>query len=217
VVHHYEAHVQNDPTKVLGCTNAILERSRLRCRANVRSVATKDAEYHNHEAGSDMRLRLRHFLRKSQALARSGQAEISAFESWRGATGQGHCNALSPFLIQTPLMSHRKRKYRQRSDTCNSQYDQPDGPLSPHADPTLFIVAHEADIIRGPQAARTADSLEVGINIDGKGGSRIGDGLLKWEWSNGAGGSSERGDVWVDRYVVLHVIDSNPAVPSIGL
>ena len=113
-------------------------------------------------------------------------------------------------------MSHRKRKYRQRSDTYNNQYDQSEGPSLACQDPTLFIVAHEADIIRGPQAARTADSLEVFTNIDGKGGARIGDGLLKWE-GNARG---ERGDMWVDRYVRLSN-DQHPApvpVPStIGL
>jgi hypothetical protein len=76
-------------------------------------------------------------------------------------------------------MSHRKRKHRQRSETHNSQYDQSEGHSLARPDPTLFIVAHEADIIRGPQAARTADSLEVFTNVDGKGGSRIGDGLAQ--------------------------------------
>jgi hypothetical protein len=89
--------------------------------------------------------------------------------------------------------------------------------LSPRADPTLFIVAHEADIIRGPQAARTADLLEVGTNVDGKGGSRIGDGLLKWEKSDGTSADSERGDVWVDRCVVFRVVESNAAVLSVSL
>ena len=95
-------------------------------------------------------------------------------------------------------MSHRKRKHRQRSDTYNTQYEQSESPLLARQDPTLFIVAHEADIIRGPQAARTADSLEVFTNVDGNGGSRIGDGLLKWE-GNARG---EHGDMWVDRYVL---------------
>jgi hypothetical protein len=96
-------------------------------------------------------------------------------------------------------MSHRKRKHRQRSDTYSSQYDQSEGPSLAHPDPTLFIVAHEADIIRGPQAARTADSLEVFTNVDGKGGLRIGDGLLKWEGKT----RGEHGDMWVDRYARL--------------
>ena len=114
-------------------------------------------------------------------------------------------------------MSHRKRKHRQRSDTHSNQYDlaQPSSSSSStRPDHSLFIVAHEADIIRGPQAARSADSLEVGINIDGLGGSRIGEGLIKWESSTGSSskvGSCDRnrdaegdGDdmcQWVDRYV----------------
>ncbi|KAH9953097.1 hypothetical protein BC827DRAFT_1250525, partial [Russula dissimulans] len=99
-------------------------------------------------------------------------------------------------------MSHRKRKHRQRSDAysnsnvINNQYDPPASPSSTttRPDPSLFIVAHEADIIRGPQAARSADSLEYGINVDGQGGSRIGEGLIKWE---------SGGDMWVDRCVRL--------------
>jgi len=116
----------------------------------------------------------------------------------------GVARRLPRFLLcverPTRRMSHRKRKYRQRSNTHNSQYDNPDSPSSLRVDPTLFIVAHEADIIRGPQAARAADSLEVGINVDGKGGSRIGDALIKWE-GNGIGEESESGNMWVDRCV----------------
>ena len=108
-------------------------------------------------------------------------------------------------------MSHRKRKHRQRSDTYNSVYDQSEGSSLARPDPSFFIVAHEADIIRGPQAARTADSLEVFTNVDGNGGSRIGDGLLKWE-SNG-----EHGDMWVDRYARLSYPsnDEHPAPVSV--
>src|SRR5882672_8745847 len=104
------------------------------------------------------------------------------------------------------MMSHRKRKHRQRSDTHNNnQYDLVQASSSssssarPGPDHSLFIVAHEADIIRGPQAARSADSLEIGINVDG--GPRVGEGLIKWEC--GAGGDE---DVWVDRYVRLFVL-----------
>ena len=104
-------------------------------------------------------------------------------------------------------MSHRKRKHRQWSDAYNNQYDQPANPSSTRADPSLFIVAHEADVIRGPQAARTADSLEVGINVDGQGGSRIGDGLIKWE--GGPGAAAEGGGMWVDRCVRLFVLSWN--------
>ena len=98
-------------------------------------------------------------------------------------------------------MSHRKRKHRQRSDTYSNQYDPPTTSTT-RPDPSLFIVAHEADIIRGPQAARTADSLEVGINVDGQGGSRVGDGLIKWECKVGRDAEGAL-DIWVDRYVRL--------------
>ena len=108
-------------------------------------------------------------------------------------------NAIS---FKPTRMSHRKRKHRQRSDTYNNQYDPPATPSSTRPDLSLFIVAHEADIIRGPQAARTADSLEVGINVDGRGGSRVGDGLIKWECKVGGGDvEGADADVWVDRYV----------------
>ena len=99
-------------------------------------------------------------------------------------------------------MSHRKRKHRQRSDTYSNQYEPPAASTT-RPDPSLFIVAHEADIIRGPQAARTADSLEVGINVDGQGGSRIGEGLIKWECKVGRDAEGAA-DIWVDRYVRLY-------------
>jgi|SRR6267154_5656798 len=100
-------------------------------------------------------------------------------------------------------MSHRKRKHRQRSDTHSNQYDLQASSSSTRPDHSLFIVAHEADIIRGPQAARLADSLEVGINVDGQGGSRIGEGLIKWESKVGSTSDAvaEGCDMWVDRYV----------------
>lgn len=105
-------------------------------------------------------------------------------------------------------MSHRKRKYRQRSDTHSNQYDLAQASSSSTStrppDHSLFIIAHEADIIRGPQAARSADLLEVGINIDGQGGSRIGEGLIKWESSSSSKRDAEEAarDMWVDRYVI---------------
>jgi hypothetical protein len=106
-------------------------------------------------------------------------------------------------------MSHRKRQRRQRSDTHSNQYDLQAASSPTRPDHSLFIVAHEADIIRGPQAARLADSLEVGTNVDGHGGSRIGQGLIKWESKVGGSSSSGRrdaeggGDMWVDRYVYI--------------
>ena len=57
-------------------------------------------------------------------------------------------------------------------------------------DPTLFVVAHEADIVRGPRGAYSADSLESSNE------ARTGDGLLKLSWE-GLGDH----EIWVDRYV----------------
>ncbi len=99
-------------------------------------------------------------------------------------------------------MSHRKRKHRQRSDNHSSQYDHSEDPSLARQVATLFIVAHEADIIRGPEAARAADSLEVFTNVDGKGGSRIGESLIKRE---GNAHEEHGGDMWVDRCVRLPV------------
>ena len=136
-------------------------------------------------------------------------------------TQQIHASLYSNFLFNhcsISAMSHRKRKYRQRSDRDNThnnnQYDLVQASslssIQRPTDHSLFIVAHEADIVRGPQAARSADSLEVGINVDGRGGSRIGEGLIKWESKVGSGGSSHwhdrdrdaEGGMWVDRYVI---------------
>ncbi|KAN0109055.1 hypothetical protein V8E52_009689 [Russula decolorans] len=113
-------------------------------------------------------------------------------------------------------MSHRKRQRRQRSDTHSNQYDLQAASSPTRPDHSLFIVAHEADIIRGPQAARLADSLEVGTNVDGHGGSRIGEGLIKWESKVGGSSSSGGrdaeggGDMWVDRYDARLLLDALP-------
>jgi hypothetical protein len=45
--------------------------------------------------------------------------------------------------------------------------------------------------------------LEIGINVDGQGGSRIGEGLIKWESEVGSSRDAEEGDMWVDRYVKI--------------
>ena len=43
-----------------------------------------------------------------------------------------------------------------------------------------------------------ANSLEVGINVDGEAGSRIGHGLIQWETEVVT--DPEGGGMWVDRY-----------------
>lgn len=67
----------------------------------------------------------------------------------------------------------KKRKNRPY-DT--QEYDQ--SHLQP--DTLLFIQAHEADLVHGPQAAATATSLEVGEAGNGGGHTRVGDALIRW-------------------------------------
>lgn len=84
-------------------------------------------------------------------------------------------------------MAHwqRKRKHQARfphpSKTTTTVFsDQNEGHGPP--DPALFIEAHEADIIRGPQAGDAARSLEFEY-ISGEGSNRkihVGDSLIKW-------------------------------------
>ena len=104
-------------------------------------------------------------------------------------------------------MSSRKRKYRgqhlhrtrgryQPEEEEDESWQEPEQHWQRPAervheyDPSLFIVAHEADIERGPGAARTADTLEA--RLVGQPGSRLI--RLGWEALDGE-------DVWVDRCV----------------
>ena len=101
-----------------------------------------------------------------------------------------------------PRMSSRKRKHRgQHPDRTRGRFEEEDGgwdepeqhwqrPAEHEYDPALHIVAHEADIERGPGAARMADSLEA--RMTNQPGSR----LIRLGWE-ALGGK----DVWVDRYV----------------
>ena len=96
-------------------------------------------------------------------------------------------------------------------------------------DTQLFIQAHEADLIHGPQAAAAARSLEIREAGSGEEQNFVGDGLIRWgshvdsradeeDEDEGmtlsrlreeesplgtqaeARGSGGRGGVWVDRY-----------------
>lgn len=80
--------------------------------------------------------------------------------------------------------------------------------LRSEPDPTLFIVAHEADVIRGPHAESAAAALEVRED-DGTDRSGVGSGLIRWDLvslksvdEEGKESAGEEADtVWVDRYV----------------
>ena len=96
------------------------------------------------------------------------------------------------------MTSLRKRKHAPRYRVQPSADHE--------VDPSLFIQAHEADIISGPQALQTARSLEVKTLPSGS--RRVGDALIRWdpvgsEEVGGDGQVLQRGDddgVWVDRY-----------------
>lgn len=102
-------------------------------------------------------------------------------------------------------MSKRKsEQYRgnKNREFVSSRHREPD--------PLLFIQAHEADVIRGPQGHAAALALEV----RGTGEELIiGEGLMKWggepdaktdergdDTSRRAGCEDEGPPVWVDRY-----------------
>ncbi|KAA1475316.1 hypothetical protein DENSPDRAFT_420265 [Dentipellis sp. KUC8613] len=112
------------------------------------------------------------------------------------------------------MSSSRKRKYRARTYAVDPSPWPPAAETSAshtaEPDPALFIVAFEADLVRGPQAISAAQSLEVSP------GDRAGDsasqepqrggGLIKWERADG----DDDGDVWIDRYDALLLLDALP-------
>lgn len=96
----------------------------------------------------------------------------------------------------------RKRKGRTYSNSHPSHAFPNDEHEHPAIDYSLFIQAHEADLVRGPQAHAAARSLEV-ERQEGR-VVWVGDGLIKWETAgrnedNAESTSSQEG-VWVDRY-----------------
>ena len=112
-------------------------------------------------------------------------------------------------------MYSRKRKqrpeYRRREDSHN-------GAASSAPDAALFVVAHEADVVRGPQATLAAQSLEVVQYLPGQPPRKnVGHALIRWGASSGFGRQPDvdeddhrvreshdgQGEIWVDRYVIL--------------
>ena len=103
----------------------------------------------------------------------------------------------------------KKRKTRPFELSGNIERHEPD--------PSLFIQAYEADLVRGPSAKSAARSLEV---TKGKSAQVVGDALIQWKADgrprdnspsaedHASIGSHARNDdslhdeggVWVDRY-----------------
>ena len=127
------------------------------------------------------------------------------------------------------MASARKRKQRPEFNTNHSsiRHEAEQAEQGHNLDPSLFIQAYEADVIRGPHASEAAESLEAfaydtatdcPVQV-----RKIGDALIQWG-ENQLGkpsafpgdedeiiGSSrqaiklqndEQNAVWVDRYVV---------------
>ena len=122
----------------------------------------------------------------------------------------------------------RKRKYHPTPPayahrTTSASDPDPD----PDINPALFVQAHEADVIRGPEARIAARALEV----DGVGGRLVvGDGLIRWggaeqskpgrkevgalldfegssdDDDDGGRDDSDERAVWVDRYALSYII-----------
>ncbi|KAI0710901.1 hypothetical protein C8Q76DRAFT_739137 [Earliella scabrosa] len=125
-------------------------------------------------------------------------------------------------------MSHRAKKRKTRP------YERPEAGIErQEPDPSLFIQAHEADLVRGPQARQAARSLEVTRE-----GEKlvIGNGLL--QWTGGLRHSFQEDNVeehvqlrsddlhrveekpgaecgiWVDRYDARLLLEALPDVAS---
>jgi hypothetical protein len=123
--------------------------------------------------------------------------------------------------------STRKRKHRAKAIQSVYGFDSQtntNAPANPAvSDPALFIQAHEAEVIRGPQAHIAASSLEVNISESGSSSqSIVGEGLIRWrdagpnavrrlrviagfdgeddEEDDDGQFQDERPAVWVDRY-----------------
>jgi hypothetical protein len=121
-------------------------------------------------------------------------------------------------------MASRKRKYHPTaSENAYASTSQTNSNVSINtyvADPdaALVVQAHEADVVRGPQAKIAARSLEVDVNRSGLGTySTVGDGLIRWggagpntvkrqemmiEFDGDDEWNDESGAVWVDRYAL---------------
>ncbi|KAI0700831.1 hypothetical protein C8T65DRAFT_657291 [Cerioporus squamosus] len=131
---------------------------------------------------------------------------------------------------------HLKKRKRRLYDTHG--HADPDGENQPHL--SLFVQAHEADLVHGPQAKNAARSLEV-VCVDGKEQPDVvGDGLIQWRGvrsniNSGLGvslsndedhlqlqgraessedASDDRAGYWVDRYDARLLLESLPDVSS---
>jgi hypothetical protein len=97
------------------------------------------------------------------------------------------------------MPSSRKRKHvaYRKSSWAAEDTGTVDSVVEP-ANAALFIQAHEADIVRGPQAS-VARSMEI-VASGGRPGLEVGDGLVRW----GGGGVGARKGKGRDMGIVVH-------------
>jgi|SRR6266550_3794410 len=110
-------------------------------------------------------------------------------------------------------MYQYSRKRKQRPE--HGRRDSTDGSETRREpDSALYVVAHEADIVRGPQAALAAGSLEVVEYLPNQPPrKRIGEALIRWgtpqrqsvfhdedDYAEERQESQE--EIWVDRWVI---------------
>ncbi|KAH7914895.1 hypothetical protein BJ138DRAFT_1170279 [Hygrophoropsis aurantiaca] len=114
-----------------------------------------------------------------------------------------------------------KRKFQGKT---NRTIAQPSEESPPAVDYSLYIQAHEADLIRGPQATTVAQSIDVAAYINGTLDRGTGHGLIKWGVPSSAGSfdqsdilptvTQEQEVLWVDRYDARLLLDSLPIVTA---
>ena len=110
---------------------------------------------------------------------------------------------------------YQSRKRKQRPDRRRDEsFNTDDSETRREPDSALYVVAHEADIVRGPQAALAARSLEVvEYLLDQPPRKRIGEALVKLgtpqrqsvfhdedDYAEERQESEE--EIWVDRWVI---------------
>ncbi|OBZ72861.1 hypothetical protein A0H81_06845 [Grifola frondosa] len=122
-------------------------------------------------------------------------------------------------------MSSKSRKRKQRTYDYPISVQSSEGPIQ--SDSSLFIQAHEADLVRGPQAVAAARSLEIEYSGGIRRPVRVGDGLIKWsggEVKNEVVDPDEEADdqdipdtddgIWLDRYDARLLLDALPTIPA---
>lgn len=94
----------------------------------------------------------------------------------------------------------QKRKYKHFNPRDNDNHDHDEGAAAESSHASLYIQAHEADIVRGAQALAAAHSLEIERDTNGK-EVRIGSALIQWGYHSDQGSENATG-TWIDRYAI---------------